>query len=159
MAVSSSPVAEPRIRTIRLQSRSANGMRTVARVRDFAVIGDEPRALGGQDSGPTPMEWVLAGLASCMTVTARLVAKELGLQLGAVSFALEGDLDVRGLFGQADVRPDFQTVRGTVRLGAPVASDVLEQLREAVHRRSPAYQLFRAAGVDLQIAWVAGADA
>ncbi|MCL8208778.1 MAG: OsmC family protein [Actinomycetia bacterium] len=159
MAASSASPDAPRIRTIRLTSRSAEDLRTVARVRDFTVIGDEPRALGGQDSGPTPMEWVLAGLASCMTVTARLVARELGLELGPVSFSLEGDLDVRGLFGQADVRPDFQTVRGTLRLGSSLPPAALDQLREAVLRRSPAYQLFRAAGVALHIDWIAGTGA
>jgi putative redox protein len=145
----------PRIRTIRLESRSVDGMRNVARVRQFAVVSDEPRPMGGDDSGPTPMEYVLAGLASCLTVTARLVADEMGLRLGTVTVALEGDLDVRGLFGQADVRPDFQAVRGTITVGEPLRPDDLDRLRERVLRRSPAYQLFRAAGADLEILWTA----
>lgn len=35
------------------------------RVRGYALISDEPITLGGDDEGPTPTEFMVAGLAAC----------------------------------------------------------------------------------------------
>ena len=40
---------------------------------------DEPPVNGGNDAGPAPHEWVLAGLASCVAMTVQGYAKHKGL--------------------------------------------------------------------------------
>jgi putative redox protein len=42
---------------------------------------DEPPFKGGNDAGPAPHEWVLAGLASCVAMTVQGYAKHKGLAL------------------------------------------------------------------------------
>ena len=44
-------------------------------IRDFQLIADEPESIGGNDQGPTPMEYILAGLASCKAITIRMYAE------------------------------------------------------------------------------------
>lgn len=39
-----------------------------------ALTADEPEALGGADMGPTPFEYLAAGLGSCTTITLRMYA-------------------------------------------------------------------------------------
>jgi putative redox protein len=50
----------------------------------FRFLADEPSAVGGQDSGPSPYDLVSAGLAACTTMTMRLYANRKGWPLEGV---------------------------------------------------------------------------
>jgi putative redox protein len=49
---------------------------------------DEPRRLGGTDTGPTPYDYLLAGLGACTTMILRLYAQRKKLSLDKVSVRL-----------------------------------------------------------------------
>lgn len=49
-----------------------------------ALASDEPVANGGHDTGPSPYELILAGLASCTVITLRMYAERKGWSLGAI---------------------------------------------------------------------------
>lgn len=59
--------------------------------RQFSWKGDEPLVAGGTDTGPTPYELLLGGLAACIAVTLRLYANHKGIALEAVAVRLEFD--------------------------------------------------------------------
>jgi len=50
------------------------GFRTDVRTRTHAFVADEPAAAGGTDTGPTPYELLLGGLAACTAMTVRMYA-------------------------------------------------------------------------------------
>lgn len=139
--------------TLRASGYLEEGVRSAVAVRNFTVVADEPPELGGTDRGPNPMEYVLGGFLSCLAVMVRLIAQEQGLQVDGLRMEVEGDLDLRGLYGTAPVRPDFQEVRGQVVLRSPEPPDRIEALRAEVYRRCPAYNLFRNAGIPVRLEW------
>ena len=56
------------------------------------VLGaDEPESFGGRDTGPSPYEYVLAGLGACTAMTIRLYADKKGWPLRRVHVALDHD--------------------------------------------------------------------
>lgn len=59
--------------------------------RQFTWQGDEPLAAGGTDTGPTPYELLLGGLAACITTTLRLYANHKGIVLDGVDVTLTFD--------------------------------------------------------------------
>lgn len=63
-------------------------------VNGHKLIGDEPPALGGQDAGPPPFGFVLAGLAACTATTLRMYADRKGW--GEVTIETTLTLDTRG---------------------------------------------------------------
>ncbi|WP_024799628.1 OsmC family protein [Nocardia sp. BMG51109] len=115
---------------------------SVVRLGRYTVRVDEPPALGGDDTAPNPVEVYLSSLISCQVVTYRFWAQRLGIAVDDLSIEAEGDLDVRGFFGLDDgVRPGFQAVRLTVRLGGPESADRYAELQRAVDAHCPVLDL------------------
>jgi putative redox protein len=52
------------------------------------LLADEPVAAGGNDSGPSPYEYLNAGLGACTAMTLRLYADQKGLPLTGVTVTL-----------------------------------------------------------------------
>jgi putative redox protein len=53
------------------------------------MLADEPVAVGGQDSGPGPYDFVLAGLGACTSMTMRMYADRKSLPLDRVTVTLK----------------------------------------------------------------------
>jgi len=78
------------------------GFRSEARVRDFGpIVSDEPGALGGTDTGPNPVEQVLAALGNCLAVGYAANASAAGIEIRDMRIELEGDLDLHTFLGLA----------------------------------------------------------
>jgi len=95
--------------TFAADSRQVDGLRSETKIRQFSLTIDEPEKLGGTDTGPNPVELVLAALATCQEITYRAYATALGIPLESVAVKLEGALDLRGFFAVKDgVRAGFK---------------------------------------------------
>jgi uncharacterized OsmC-like protein len=105
---------------------------------------DEPPALGGGGIAPNPVEYALASLGSCQAITYRFWAEQLGVSLDTLTVRVEGDLDIRGLFGfDDDVRPGFTAVRVAVSVTGPETAQRYQELAAAVDEHCPVLDLFR----------------
>ena len=103
-------------------------------LRDHRLVVDEPESLGGTDSGPNPVELILAALGTCQEITYRAYAAALAIPLEHVSVTLEGDIDLRGFFAvDESVRPGYQSLRGTVRVVSSADEETLATLQQAVN--------------------------
>ena len=67
----------------------------------FQYSADHPEVFASEDHGPTPVEFVLVGLASCLTAGVAAVAQNREIQLNSVPATLEGDMDILGILGRA----------------------------------------------------------
>jgi len=110
-------------------------------------------AFGGQDAAPSPLFYALGSLTSCNQVTATLVAKDLGIRLGAWSFEVQGDLDTSVLVGGAEGNANFDrvSVRATVETDA--SEEQFATLVAETERRCPVTQLFKRSGVEWDNQW------
>lgn len=122
-------------------------------VRHFTVRTGEPEKAGGDDSAPTPMELILAGLEGCLTVTIETVAAERGLTLRAVRIDSHAVMDIRGFQGVVGACPYYETVDTTVTTDIDLDGGLLPGFAAEVERRCPALTLIRAAGVAADVKW------
>lgn len=108
----------------------------------YAVEADHPEVLVGGDAAPTPVEYLLHGLAACLTAGIGNIASARGIRLTAVESRVEGDIDLRGLLGLADdVRNGFERVRVTFRIAGEASDDELRDVVERSRARSAVYDV------------------
>lgn len=83
------PTVDPKVKKIGIRqvtARNEGGTRTVIRVRDFTVVTDEA---SGTNTGPTPLETVLASLTGCEAVIIDRVAEAMKFKYSAVDLEFE----------------------------------------------------------------------
>jgi putative redox protein len=69
------------------ETRNGKFQQTVA-IGPHRLLADEPVAAGGEDSGPGPYDFLLAGLGACTSMTMRLYAERKSLPLERVTVTL-----------------------------------------------------------------------
>ncbi|MGE5591317.1 MAG: OsmC family protein [Bacillota bacterium] len=144
----------PEIAHVKALSQWEGGARTLHQVRRFpAFYTDEPEDLGGTDTGPNPMETVLAAYNGCLAVMIHQIAGEMNFRYSGLELSADGAIDLRGMHGKPGVRRHFQRVTQTIAFDSPESEQRLHQLREAVESRCPAFNLLRDAGVDIRSNW------
>ena len=100
-------------------------------VASYKASGDHPAVLCGADAGPTPTEWLLHALASCLTAGIANIAAVRGIKLNKVESTVEGNIDLNGILGlDKGVRNGFQQINVTFKL----KGDDPEKLRDVVER-------------------------
>ena len=68
----------------RVVATNTDGLRAELRARGFTFAVDEPRAMGGTETGPTPYDHIAAALASCTVLTLRMYADRKDIPLDEV---------------------------------------------------------------------------
>ena len=110
--------------------------------RTFQFDADHPETFAAEDNGATPVEYVLVGLASCLTAGVASVAQNRDIQLRSVEATLEGDMDIQGILGaDADVRNGFSGIRVTYNIDADASKDDIEALVAQSQKRSAVYDI------------------
>jgi uncharacterized OsmC-like protein len=126
------------------QTRLGAGVDSTASIRQFSVRVDEPDGLGGLDTAPSPVEYILVALGSCQEITYRLYADALGIPLNGVSVKLKALLDLRGFFAVDEtVKPGFQYIEATVTFDSPASEEDLRRLKDTVDQHCPVLDILR----------------
>jgi uncharacterized OsmC-like protein len=103
------------------------GAQDTSRAAAFALQGDEPPVLLGNNHGPNAVELLLQALGFCYAVGYAANAAAQGIELTSMEYEVEGDIDVRPFLGLEGPRPGFTAIRAKATVSSPNAT--LEQLR------------------------------
>jgi uncharacterized OsmC-like protein len=108
----------------------------------FSFDADHPEIFASEDNGPTPVEYVLVALASCLTAGLAAVAQNREIQLRSVSATLEGEMNVLGILGaDSDVRNGFSGIKVTYDIDADASADDIKALVAQSQKRSAVYDI------------------
>ena len=108
----------------------------------FTIDGDHPQVFAAEDSAPTPVEIVLAGLASCLTAGVAAVAQARKVQLHSVTATLEAGMDIRGILGvDSDVRNGFDGIKVTYKIDADASPEDIKAIVAQSQKRSAVYDI------------------
>ena len=107
---------------------------------DFST--DHPEVFAAEDNGATPVEYVLVGLAGCLTAGVASVAQNRNIQLRSVKATLEGSMDLQGILGiDSDVRNGFDDVRVVFDIDADASKEDIEAIVAQSQKRSAVYDI------------------
>jgi len=108
----------------------------------FTFEADHPEIFASEDLGATPVELVLAGLASCLTAGVAAVAQMREIQLNSVSATLEAGMDIQGILGiDSDVRNGFDGIKIHFDIDADASDDDIRALVAQSQKRSAVYDI------------------
>ena len=103
---------------------------------------DHPEIFASEDKGITPIEYILVGLASCLTAGVAAVAQNRGIQLRSVESKLEGKMDLRGILGvDSDVRNGYDDIKVTFKIDADAPKKEIEAIVAQSQKRSAVYDI------------------
>ncbi len=109
---------------------------------EFTFEADHPEVFASEDLAATPVEMVLAGLASCLTAGVAAVAQMRDIQLNSVSATLEGGMDIQGILGMdSDVRCGFDGIKVHYTIDADASDDDIKALVAQSQKRSAVFDI------------------
>lgn len=132
-----------------------NGTHAHSQVQGFYGLGDEqrhrttfsfdtdhPEVFAAADNGATPVEYVLVGLAGCLTAGIASVAQNRNIQLRSVKATLEGAMDLQGILGMdTEVRNGFDDVQVIFDIDADASRDDIEAIVAQSQKRSAVFDI------------------
>src|SRR5262245_1445850 len=108
----------------------------------FSYGADHPAVLVGADRGPTPIEFLLHGLAACITAGIGNIAAARGVTLKSVESRIEGDIDLRGILGLSnEVRNGYEGIRITFDIAGDAPPEKLREIVEQSRARSAVFDV------------------
>ena len=103
---------------------------------------DHPELFASADNGATPIEFVLVGLASCLTAGVASIAQHREIQLRSVKATLTGKMDVQGVMGvDPDVRNGFSDIGVHFEIDADATQADLDALVAQSQKRSAVFDI------------------
>jgi uncharacterized OsmC-like protein len=136
----------------RASAKWNHGVHSTVKVQSFYGLGqeqdhkaqgvfeaDHPEVFAAEDNGITPIEFLIVGLASCLTAGVASVAENRGIQLRSVEATVEGNHDIRGILGDTDVRNGYNDIKVTFNIDADASREDIEALVAQSQKRSAVF--------------------
>jgi uncharacterized OsmC-like protein len=138
--------------TWRATSKWQKGVHSTTTIKNFFGLGqeqshktetvldaDHPAVFAAEDNAITPIEYLLVGLASCLTAGVASVAQNRGIQLRSVESVVEGNHDIRGILGDSDIRNGYNDIKVTFTIDADASKQEIEALVAQSQKRSAVF--------------------
>ena len=108
----------------------------------FQFDADHPEVFAAEDNGATPVEFILVGLAGCLSAGIASVAQNRNIQLRSVRATLEAGMDLQGILGIDDaVRNGFDGIKVHYEIDADATPDEIAALVAQSQKRSAVFDI------------------
>ena len=108
----------------------------------YQFESDHPEIFASPDNGATPVEFVLVGLAGCLTAGIAAVAQHRNIQLRSVKATLEAGMDLQGILGiDEQVRNGFDGIKVHYEIDADGTPEQIAALVAQSQKRSAVFDI------------------
>ena len=111
-------------------------------VTEYNFDSDHPEIFASEDKGATPVEFMLVGLAGCLTAGIASVAQNRNIQLRSVTATLEAGMDIQGILGvDSDVRNGFDGIKVHYQIDADASDEDIRAVVAQSQKRSAVFDI------------------
>ncbi|NKE35648.1 2-oxo acid dehydrogenase subunit E2 [Natronococcus sp. JC468] len=121
---------------------NAEGMSGRIEAGSFEWHYDEPEAAGGTETGPTPVDVFLGGLAACLSLSVRFQAEKRDAAVGGIDVTTDAEPE----------HGSVERIAATVRLESDADDETLERIVDLGERGCHVSQLLRE-DLSLELSW------
>ncbi|MNI06254.1 OsmC-like protein [compost metagenome] len=125
------------IQTFKATAQLQEGVKVLTKARQFELVIDEPKSLGGTDTGMNPVEALLASLGACQSIVARVYAPKFDVVLEDFRVDVEGEIDLDGFFNRSEVRPGYSDIRYTFYIKTNSPEEKVKEFVQFLESKCP----------------------
>jgi uncharacterized OsmC-like protein len=126
------------MKTVKVTATGPEGWVVKTTAGKHVAFIDQPEAMGGTDSAPTPLDYVFIAMGGCLVTIAKIVAGQRKIDLRSVEVEVFGDLDLGVLRGQnTEDRAGYQSITANVKIDADLSDEEKKEFLKEVDRRCP----------------------
>ena len=126
------------VKKVIINAKQGEMFKTECGAGKHRVIVDQPLPGGGTDEGPTPLDYQLIALGSCIAAIGRIVANQRKLAIRGIRVIVEGAMNTDGLLGKpTQDRVGFSAVKAMVEIDADLSREEKTALLHDIDKRCP----------------------
>ena len=123
-------------------ARIVDGLRCEVEEGRWKIVADASEKSGGTAAGPDPGFIGRAALGACLAMGYVTWAARFDVPLARVEVELQADFDVRGQYGQDEVRPGYTEIRCLVRIESSAQEADVRRVVDAADAASMYWDVF-----------------
>jgi uncharacterized OsmC-like protein len=153
-----------RLQPIHASSKYMGKFRSEISIRDLPpYYVDEPKFVGGDDMGPTPLETILGALCGCTSMIIYILKNEMKFEFEDMRCEADGVTDKRGLEMRktgkkySEIEPitfHFASVKMKIHIKTDESDERFETMKELVAKLCPVSKLLEHADVPFEVTWI-----
>ena len=126
------------LKTVKVTAEGPDSWVVTTHSGKHVSIVDQPEAMGGTDSGPSPLDYMFVALGGCLVTVSKIVAGQQKIDLRDVEVEVTGDLNLAVLRGQEkNERAGFTSITAKVKVDADLSKEEKKAFLEEVDKRCP----------------------
>jgi len=126
------------IATLKLSGKIEKTFATEIKTSSHSFIIDQPKAAGGNDEGPNPLEIFLSSIAGCICAIGQIIARQERLAVESIYVEVTGELDKDFLMGKTEEgRAGFTKITSIVDIKGNLSDEQKKEFLEKIEKRCP----------------------
>ena len=126
------------IKKLEISAKLAQDFKIESQIRDHHVVVDQPPAGGGNNEGPSPLEFACLSLAACVITIGQIIARQRRINLKGIESRVEAEIDPDVYMGKnRDNRPGFISYKVFTKIDADLSLGEKTKFLEEIDSRCP----------------------
>jgi putative redox protein len=121
-----------------ISAKLVENFKIESQIRDHHLVVDQPKLAGGNNDGPSPLEYYCLSLAACVLSIGQIIAKQKRIKLRNFEATVISELDPDVYMGKnTELRAGFNGFKVVTKIDADMSVEEKKAFLEAIDLRCP----------------------